>query len=155
MSPDVLEEHGAFIHLSCISRYIDIGHVILYYTLSKYSSVYTILVTLLDIQQQHEAGSKLAACFMLLSCLAYSSTLKMKVTCSSEMSVDFQWTTQVCMSEDRTFQHAEISFSNVPSLISILYCVCAVSHIKSKCMQNVRCIVEIFFKLLSFPNLKN
>jgi hypothetical protein len=27
---------------------------------------------------------------MLISCLAYSSTMKMKVTCSSETSVDFQ-----------------------------------------------------------------
>jgi hypothetical protein len=29
-------------------------------------------------------------CFMLVSCLAYSSTLNMEVTCSSETSVDFQ-----------------------------------------------------------------
>jgi hypothetical protein len=29
-------------------------------------------------------------CFMLVSCLAYSSTLKMEVICSSETSVDFQ-----------------------------------------------------------------
>jgi hypothetical protein len=28
----------------------------------------------------------------LLSCLAYSSTLKMEAICSSETSVDFQWT---------------------------------------------------------------
>jgi hypothetical protein len=31
----------------------------------------------------------LATCFMLVSCLAYSSTLKMEVTCSSETPVDF------------------------------------------------------------------
>jgi hypothetical protein len=36
----------------------------------------------------------LATCLMLVSCLAYSSTLKMKVTCSSEMLVDFQQTTR-------------------------------------------------------------
>jgi hypothetical protein len=32
----------------------------------------------------------LAICFMLVSCLAYSSTLKMVAACSSETSVDFQ-----------------------------------------------------------------
>jgi hypothetical protein len=31
----------------------------------------------------------LAACFMLVSCLAYFSTLKMEATCSSETSADF------------------------------------------------------------------
>jgi hypothetical protein len=34
----------------------------------------------------------LAICFTLVSCLACSSTLKMEVACSSEMSVDFQRT---------------------------------------------------------------
>jgi hypothetical protein len=34
----------------------------------------------------------LAASFMLVSCLAYSSILKMLATCSSETSVDFQRT---------------------------------------------------------------
>jgi cbb3-type cytochrome oxidase subunit 3 len=32
----------------------------------------------------------LTICFILVSCLAYSSSLKMKVTCSSEMSIDLQ-----------------------------------------------------------------
>jgi hypothetical protein len=36
-------------------------------------------------------GSLLAACFMLVSCLAYSSTLKMEAAHSSEKSLDFQW----------------------------------------------------------------
>jgi hypothetical protein len=40
-----------------------------------------------------EEYAKLAACFMLVSCLAYSSTLKMEVICSSETLVDFQQTT--------------------------------------------------------------
>jgi hypothetical protein len=31
-------------------------------------------------------------CYMLVSCLAYSSTLKMEATCSSEMSVHFERT---------------------------------------------------------------
>jgi hypothetical protein len=33
----------------------------------------------------------LAACFMLVSCLAYSSTLKMAAICSNETSVEYQW----------------------------------------------------------------
>jgi hypothetical protein len=41
---------------------------------------------------QREAGSKQS--FTLVSFLAYSSTLKMKETCSSEMTLDFQQTTQ-------------------------------------------------------------
>jgi hypothetical protein len=40
--------------------------------------------------------------FMLISCLAYSLTLKMKVPCSSKMSVDFRWTIWCYIPEDRT-----------------------------------------------------
>jgi hypothetical protein len=45
----------------------------------------------------------LAACFTLVSCLAYYSTL-MYATCSSETSVDFQRTTRCCMPEDRALR---------------------------------------------------
>jgi hypothetical protein len=44
----------------------------------------------------------LAICFMLVSCLAYSSTLKIEVTCSYKMSVDFQRTTRCYVPQDRT-----------------------------------------------------
>jgi hypothetical protein len=43
----------------------------------------------------------LVTCFTLVSCLAYSSTLKMEVTCFSETSVDFQRTTQLYIPENR------------------------------------------------------
>jgi hypothetical protein len=33
-----------------------------------------------------------ATCFMLVSCLVYSLTLKIEVTCSFKMSVDSEWT---------------------------------------------------------------
>jgi hypothetical protein len=36
--------------------------------------------------------------------LAYALTLMMEVTCSSETSVDFQWTTCCYIPEDRTLQ---------------------------------------------------
>jgi hypothetical protein len=38
-------------------------------------------------RNQDEAGSK--------QCLAYSPTLKVEVTCSSETSIDFQQTTEI------------------------------------------------------------
>jgi hypothetical protein len=47
----------------------------------------------------------LAACFMLVSCTAYSSTLKMEAICSSEMSVDFHRTTWRYIPEDRILQN--------------------------------------------------
>jgi hypothetical protein len=42
--------------------------------------------------------------FRLVSCSAYSSTLKMKATCSSEMSVDFQRTTWRYIPKDKNLQ---------------------------------------------------
>jgi hypothetical protein len=45
--------------------------------------------------------------FMLVSCLAYSLTLKMEVICSSKMSVYFQWTT-LCYSPE-LFKHTHLS----------------------------------------------
>jgi hypothetical protein len=43
----------------------------------------------------------LATCFTLLSCLAYSSTLKMEAKYYSESSADFQWNTWLYIPEDR------------------------------------------------------
>jgi hypothetical protein len=42
--------------------------------------------------------------FMLIYCLAYSPTLKMKVTCSSETTVDFQQATRHYTADDRKRQ---------------------------------------------------
>jgi hypothetical protein len=44
-------------------------------------------------------------CFELVSCLAYSFSMKMEATCSSVTSVDFQWTTRYDISEDRTLHN--------------------------------------------------
>jgi hypothetical protein len=43
-------------------------------------------------------------CLMLVSCLAYSATLKKEATCSPKTSVDFQWTTWHYIPADRTLQ---------------------------------------------------
>jgi hypothetical protein len=50
------------------------------------------------------AELSLPPAFMLVSCLAYSLTLKMEAIYSSEMSVDFQWTTQHYIPEDSTLR---------------------------------------------------
>jgi hypothetical protein len=44
----------------------------------------------------------LGTCFTSVSCLAYSLNLKVEATCSSDMPVDFQQTTQCYVPEDRT-----------------------------------------------------
>jgi hypothetical protein len=44
------------------------------------------------------------ACFMLVSCLAYYSALKIKAICSPETSVEFQRITRPCIPEDATAQ---------------------------------------------------
>jgi hypothetical protein len=49
-------------------------------------------------------GILLAASFMLVSCLACSSTQKMEVTCSSETLVVFSWTAWLYMPEDIILQ---------------------------------------------------
>jgi hypothetical protein len=61
-------------------------------------------------RNQHEA--LLATCFTLVSCLAYSWTLKMEVICSSETSVDIQWTTWRYIPEGSTLQAYPI-FHNI------------------------------------------
>jgi hypothetical protein len=44
----------------------------------------------------------LATCFVPSSCLANSLALKLEVTCSSEALVNFQYTTQHYIVDDRT-----------------------------------------------------
>jgi hypothetical protein len=55
--------------------------------------------------KQTEGRAPLAGSFMPVSCLPYSSTLKMEAVCSSETSVDFQRTTRRYIPEYST-RHA-------------------------------------------------
>jgi hypothetical protein len=55
-------------------------------------------------RNQRTESSLVAASFMLISCLAYSSTLKMEATRSSETLTGSQWTTRHYISGDRTLQ---------------------------------------------------
>jgi hypothetical protein len=52
-----------------------------------------------EARNQREESSK------LVSCLAYSSTLKLETTCSPETSVDFQRTTRHFIPEDKTLHN--------------------------------------------------
>jgi hypothetical protein len=67
----------------------------------------------------------IATCFMLVSCLAYSSNLRMKATCSSKTSADFQRTTRRYIPEDRTLHNHQIlriilSLNELFSIISLV-----------------------------------
>jgi hypothetical protein len=57
------------------------------------------------VRNQVESGSKRSSCSKLVSWLAYSFTLKMEETCSSETSVELQRTTWRYNIEDRTHDH--------------------------------------------------
>jgi hypothetical protein len=54
---------------------------------------------LLKINQQ----AVLADCITLVSCLAYSSTMKIEATCPSETLVDFQWNTHIISQKTELF----------------------------------------------------
>jgi hypothetical protein len=56
---------------------------------------------------------------MLVSCLAYSSTLKMEAICFSKMSVDFQHTTWPYAPEDSTLHNHHCE--NLKSYIVFLF----------------------------------
>jgi hypothetical protein len=70
------------------------------------------------MSQARNQRALFAACFTLVSCLAYTSTLKMEETCSSETSVDFQQTTLSNIPEDRTPLAEEILIELKPALNS-------------------------------------
>jgi hypothetical protein len=60
---------------------------------------------------------------MLVSCLTYSSTLKMETKCSSEMSVEYQRTTQRYIPEDITLHNHRCenlnSYLSYPSMLPL------------------------------------
>jgi hypothetical protein len=50
------------------------------------------------------SSALLATCFMLVPCLARSSTLKKEAVCSSETLVDFKWATRHYIPGDLTLR---------------------------------------------------
>jgi hypothetical protein len=66
---------------------------------------------------------------MLVSCLVYTSTLKMEATCSSETSVDFQQNTQCYILEDRTLHnHRCETLKSSPNQFSYMSHTC--THVR-------------------------
>jgi hypothetical protein len=61
-----------------------------------------------DVSEEHIADLCLPPAFTLVSCSAYSSTLKMEVICSSKTLADFQWTTGYYSPEDSILSHYEL-----------------------------------------------
>jgi hypothetical protein len=55
--------------------------------------------------------AELASCFMLVSFLVYSSTLKTEATCSSETSGDFGWATRQYTPESITLLYVYVPSS--------------------------------------------
>jgi hypothetical protein len=64
--------------------------------------MYKILLGVIEASIYTHSRALLDSCLILVSCLAYSSTLKMEVVCSSETLVDFQQTTLRYIPEDCT-----------------------------------------------------
>jgi hypothetical protein len=75
------------------------------------------------------ANRLLATCFMLISCLAYSSALRIEATGSSETSADFQQSTRRYILEDRTLHNHRCE--NLKSYIMRYTCCSLLSHCSS------------------------
>jgi hypothetical protein len=69
----------------------------------------------------------LITCSTLVSCLTYSSIVKVEATCSSETSIDFQWPTRRYIPEDGT-RHTSICFQSSIYVLGVwavdLYEIC-------------------------------
>jgi hypothetical protein len=68
----------------------------------------------------------LAACFMLVSYMAYSSIVKMEAKCSFETSVYFEWITRHCIPEDKThYNHRSNNLESTRTFKAITGSRCA------------------------------
>jgi hypothetical protein len=70
-----------------------------------------------------------ALCWLLG--LAYSSTLKVEVTCSSETLADFQQTTQLYIPEDRTLSSKVILEVNNKDAVKHIFTFCCQDQARS------------------------
>jgi hypothetical protein len=59
-----------------------------------------------------------AACFMLISCVAYCAAMKMEVIYPSETSVDFHQTNRRYITEDWTVQENKVSGSESATILN-------------------------------------
>jgi hypothetical protein len=82
---------------------------------------------------ESRANAPLASCFMLVSWVAFSSTLKMEAICSSETSVGFQQTTRRYIPRIENFSYSqlrdpEIEYKLIYCQWLYLYCLFLWSH---------------------------
>lgn len=68
----------------------------------------------------------------LISCLAYSSTLIMEATCSSEKSVDFERTTRGWVIEDKGENPKSYVYVTMPNTIAALTKVSSILDFSKK-----------------------
>jgi hypothetical protein len=92
------------LHYSWYDKNATIYHSAATTSVSSPSVNYSVLKVARTLIQQSISVLCLPPAFTLVSCLAYSSTLKMEAICSFEMSVDFQWTTWRYIPEDSIVQ---------------------------------------------------
>jgi hypothetical protein len=78
------------------------------------------VASIFRVEKNAKQESGLKAGGKLVSCLAYSSILKMKATCSSETSVDFQRTLWCCIPEDKAL-HGRCSENHKPYKCLLVY----------------------------------
>jgi hypothetical protein len=75
-------------------------HVIQVATTLQYRELYVEYLGESQLTFRRNMSLFFSACFMLVLCLAHSSTLKMEATCSSETSADFRRSTRHYIPED-------------------------------------------------------
>jgi hypothetical protein len=82
--------------------------------------------------------------FTLVSCWAYSSTLKMEATCSSETSVGFQRTTRHYFPEDSTLH----SCSATQEMIHLLLIRNLIAVLRKPPLLFISCSFKIHFNII-------
>jgi hypothetical protein len=65
---------------------------------------FPVLKHVLDLRLSRRCCWRAAVCYILISCLAYCSSLKVEAMCSSETSVEFNKTTQRYIPENTSLQ---------------------------------------------------
>jgi hypothetical protein len=91
----------------------------------------------------------LTACFMLVSCFACSSILKMETTRSSETPIDFQWTIRRYIPENRTLYNHRCE-----NLKSYKAYYCLVLNLKIHYYRIIKWTTPIVEYLLEFRSVR-
>lgn len=72
----------------------------------------------------------LAACFIMASCLAYSSNLKMEATCASKTSIDFYITSSHCCENLNSYIPQNDFFLNKSPALGMLINSCTTGLVR-------------------------